>query len=170
MKKSLYHITNEFIEIRDALTDGELTPELEQALEINEKELSNKAVNYSFIIKDFENRVSAIDAEIKRLQALKKTATNAVDRLKKNVAGAMETFGVEKIEHDLMTLSLRKSQSVQIADDLKPEHHHLSDDWSEFIVTKTTHSFDKTALKNALKSGRQFDGIELVENKSLQIK
>lgn len=169
MKKSLYHITNEFIEIRDALTDGELTPELEQALEINEKELSNKAVNYSFIIKDFENRVSAINEEIKRLQALKKTATNAVDRLKKNVAGAMETFGVEKIEHDLITLSLRKSQSVQIADDLVPMMHD-EPALREFTVEKTTYSFDKNALKNALKSGREFDGVQLVENKSLQIK
>lgn len=173
MKKSLYHIQTEFLLIAEALMDGELTPELESQLQINETELNNKAVNYSFIIKKFEDRAAIIDAEIKRLTALKKSATSSADRLKTNITNAMNLFGVEKIESELMTISFRKSKQCVIDDDISAER--IVSEWIDhpllpFIKTVKTYSFDKAELKNAMESGMTFDAVRMVENKSLQIK
>ena len=173
MKKSVYHIQTEFLQIAELLADGELTPELEMQLQINETELQTKAVNYSFIIKQFEDRAGNIDAEIKRLTALKKSATSNADRLKTNITNAMNLFGVEKIEHELMTISFRKSKQCVINDDVSAER--ILSEWIDhpllpFIKTVKTYSFDKTELKNAIESGMKFDGVQMVENKSLQIK
>ena len=98
MKKSLYNIEEEYLKIANQLEDGELSPELETALAINQSELQGKAVAYAYVIKDSEDTVSVIDAEIKRLQGLKKTEQNKVTRLKETISNAMELYGITEIK------------------------------------------------------------------------
>ena len=65
MKKSLYNIEKEYLDIANQLEDGELSEELEQALTINQAELQGKAVAYAYVIKESDDTVSAIDAELR---------------------------------------------------------------------------------------------------------
>ena len=53
MNKSLFQIEQEYQLLTDQLieSEGELTPELEQALDIAQTELQTKGVAYSYIIK-----------------------------------------------------------------------------------------------------------------------
>ena len=100
---SLYDLSQEQLDIERALEDagGELTPELEEALGNNAEALSHKIDSYSAILRKNEYMNEAIDAEIKRLQALKKTNANKVKSLKSYIGYVMGTFGITKIDGNL---------------------------------------------------------------------
>ncbi len=164
MKLSLYQIENSYLEIAQQLLDngGEATPELEEALAITEKDLQTKGVNYGFIIKQMDAECDIIDSEIKRLQGLKKSRTNAIERLKSGISQAMELFGIEEIKCPTLKLNFRKSETVEIIEKDKID--------KKFIKIVTTESIDKIAIKDAIKAGETVAGAWIQQNKNIQIK
>ena len=157
---NLYNIKSEYLAIAQELTEGELTPELEQALMITEANLQEKAINYGYVIKNFESEVDIIDEEIKRLNALKKARINAVEKLKNNISDAMQLFGILEVKAPTFKMNFRKSESVEIYEGLD----------KEFILEKVSYQPDKIAIKNAIKEGRTVNGASIVTNFNLQIK
>ena len=89
--QTLFQLTQEANEIREILWEngGELTPELEERMEQNSASLAVKTDSYGALIRSFTSAASTLDAEIKRLQALKKTADNAAESLKGRVLRSM---------------------------------------------------------------------------------
>jgi len=150
-------LINQIIEL-----DGEITPEIETALQINKEQLQSKAVDYSYVIKQLDSDCEQIDAELKRLQQLKKVRTNLAERLKDTISNAMNLYEVEKIETPLIKLSFRNSESVEITNESQLD--------ACFIVTKTVTSPDKKAIKDAIKSGVLVTGATISYNKNLQIR
>lgn len=142
--------------------EGEITSEIEKALTINKEQLQSKAVDYSYVIKQLDSDCEQIDAELKRLQQLKKVRTNLAERLKNTISNAMNLYEVEKIETPLIKLSFRNSESVEITNESQLD--------ACFIVTKTVTSPDKKAIKDAIKSGVLVEGATISYNKNLQIK
>lgn len=157
---NLYNIKSEYINIAMQLTDGELTPELEQALQITEQNLHDKAINYGYVIKTIESEVDIIDAEIKRLQELKRSRSNAVEKLKSNITEAMELFGVTEVKAPTFKLSFRKSESIECDEFVD----------SNYCTVKTSIAPDKVAIKQAIKDGKDVVGARLVVKNNLQIK
>ena len=176
MKKSLYNIEQEYLEIANQLEDGELSPELETALAINERELQGKAIAYAYVIKEAEDTVSIIDAEIKRLQGLKKTEQNKAQRLKDTIQNAMELYGITEIKTETLKLNFRRSEGVVCTFD-NPQKF---DSWwdvqksligEEFVTTVPELSKPNlTAIKKAIKEGVEVEGFEIQERYNLQIK
>jgi len=162
MKKTLFDITNEALVIYENLEEngGELTPEIEQALVINEKELQSKGIAYVELIGFTESYVSRVDEEIKRLQAIKKRNTLLVDNLKNRLLDAQQTFGDFTL--GFTTITTRKSESIEVED--------VNSLPKEYKVIKVTEQADKKALKDAIKSGKVIAGVTLVENQNLRIK
>jgi hypothetical protein len=97
MKKSLYNITKEALELASALEEGELTPELETALAINQNELQEKAINYGYAIKSLEEDVTTITEEIRRLTA-KTTVTADKIAIKKAIKQGENITGARIVE------------------------------------------------------------------------
>ena len=161
---NIYQIQNEFqLIIAEVINnEGEITPELETALTINKEQLQSKAVDYSYVIKQLDSDCEQIDAELKRLQQLKKVRTNLSERLKNTISDAMNLYEVEKIETPLIKLSFRNSESVEITNESQLDPC--------FIVTKTVSSPDKKAIKDAIKSGAFVQGATISYNKNLQIR
>ena len=157
---NLYNIKSEYLNIAAQLTEGELTPELEQALIITQENLQEKAINYGYVIKNFESEVDIIEEEIKRLNALKKARQNAVDKLKNNISDAMQLFGILEVKAPTFKMNFRKSESIEIFEGLD----------QEFITEKVSYQPDKIAIKNAIKEGITVNGAALVTNFNLQIK
>lgn len=159
---NLFNIKQEYINLVNSIIDnnGELSPELSQALAINETELKEKAINYGYVIRSFEYENDIIDAEIKRLKALKEQKEKAIQKLKDAVSDAMNLYGIEKVESPALKLSFRKSESVEISENLD----------KRFMIEKVTLQPDKVAIKEAIKKGEQVDGAVLVINQNLQIK
>jgi len=159
---NLFNIKQEYINLVNSIIDnnGELSPELSQALAINETELKEKAINYGYVIRSFEYENDIIDAEIKRLKALKEQKEKAIQKLKDAVSDAMNLYGIEKVESPALKLSFRKSESVEISENLD----------KRFMIEKVTLQPDKVAIKEAIKKGEQVEGAVLVINQNLQIK
>jgi hypothetical protein len=159
---NLFNIKQEYINLVNTIIDnnGELSPELSQALAINETELKEKAINYGYVIRSFEYENDIIDAEIKRLKALKEQKEKAIQKLKDAVSDAMNLYSIEKVESPALKLSFRKSESVEISENLD----------KRFMIEKVTLQPDKVAIKEAIKKGEQVEGAVLVINQNLQIK
>lgn len=159
---NLYEITREAQELASLLETEELTPELEAALVINQDQLQNKAGNYAKVITNIQSDSDAIDAEIKRLKAMKESKDRALNRLKEALREAMLVSGLDKIESSLFKLSLRRSEAVEVdVVDALP---------SEFINIKNVVTADKVAIKEAIKRGENVTGARIIENFNIQIK
>jgi hypothetical protein len=159
---TLFNITARAQQLALALEEGELTPELENELVINQNELQIKAENYGYAVRSLEGDVSIIDEEIKRLRALKEAKTNAIERMKGAVVNAFQIYGITEVKSPTLKLSLRRSESVDIIweDGLSKQY------WREKIVRTP----DKEVIKAAIKAGKTVEGAVIVENFSLQIK
>jgi len=161
---NIYQITGEYQNLVRILTEneGELTSELETALAINKDELQAKGVNYGFVIKTIESEIDIIDAEIKRLQGLKKVRVNATDRLKDTLTKAMELYEIDELKTPIIKINFRKSESVEITDQtqLPPE----------YIMVKMEKVPMKIEIKKALKDGVEVPGAYLSINQNIQIK
>lgn len=160
--RALYHIEQELNAINEELINagGEITPELESKLAITQEELSVKATNYGLVMLNNEADITAIDAEIKRLQALKAPLESTNKKLKEAISNAMLMYGLEKVESATLKLSFRKSEAVEVFDESK-----LNQKYFNYKPT-----VDKTAIKAALKAGEEVDGARIVTNQNLQIK
>ena len=163
MRKPLYQIESDYLAIADALEQGELTPELETALAITEQELQVKAVGYGYIIKDAEANIDAIDAEIKRLQALKKTEQTKADRMKGAISQAMQMFGIHEVKTPTLKLSFRKSSRV-----VGMSFDELPDAFVTIVPEKRTPNL--SAIGAALKEGQTVADYRIEEHLNLQIK
>jgi hypothetical protein len=159
---NLYEITNEAQYLAALLETEELTPELEAELLINQEQLQTKAINYAKVISNYQGESDAIDAEIKRLKAMKESRDKKVTWLTDSLKKAMMVSGIEKIDSPLFKLSLRRSEAVEVE---VPEA--LPVDWQ---VRKVMITADKVAIKKAIKEGYAITGARLVENFNLQIK
>ena len=164
MKKSLYNIEQEYLEIANQLEDGELSPELETALAINERELQGKAIAYAYVIKEAEDTVSIIDAEIKRLQGLKKTEQNKAQRLKDTIQNAMELYGITEIKTETLKLNFRRSEGVICTDSSVA----IPEEFATVVPESIKPNLNE--IKKAIKEGRDVTGFEIEERYSLQIK
>lgn len=166
MKKSLYNIEQEYLEITNQLEDGEATPELETALAINESELQGKSVAYIYVVKTEESDVVAIDAELKRLTALKRAKKNKIEWLKNTVHQAMNLYGINEIKTETLKINFRKSEGVVSNNDTitKP----IDDEFCTYIPEQLKPNLN--AIKAAIKEGREVEGYDLEERFNLQIK
>ena len=160
--KSLFEISKEALELASILEEEEFTPEIENALSINQEELQTKAINYAYLIKTIESDVTAIDEELKRLGAIKKAKVNAVTRFKESVLNAMQIYNIQKVETPTMKLSIRRSESTEIL------MEEMIDE--KFKKEKVTISIDKVAIKKSIKEGETVEGAIIKDNFSLQIK
>jgi hypothetical protein len=159
---NLYNLTTEAQMIASLLETEELTPELEGMLVINQQELTQKSIDYAKVIRNKEANSDAIEAEIKRLKAMKESNDRVIDRMKLAVKDAMLASGIDKIESSLFKLSLRRSEAVEVISiEQLPE---------SLVVVKKTVSADKVKIKEAIKNGIPVEGAVIVENYSLQIK
>ena len=164
MKKSLYNISEEMLELQQDLAncEGELTQELEERMAITSAELESKAIAYAAIITEMEQDVIVISDECIRMALRKKKYQRDIDRLKDTLSSAMLEFGMPKIKNPLFSLSHRKSEVTEIYDQsLIP---------SDYLEDKVTITVDKRQLKEDLKNGKVVEGARLLTKQNIQIR
>ena len=102
-----------------------------------------------------------IQAEISRLQALKKSRANIIDGMKKRLEFAMNTFEIDEIKTATNRISFRKSVSTVINDvDMLP---------GDCVIIEKK-PISATEIKKMIQNGRAIPGAELVEKRNIQIK
>jgi vacuolar-type H+-ATPase subunit D/Vma8 len=158
--KNLFNIDAELFKVYNEIENngGEMTPELEAALEITEAERLTKGEGYVYVIKQLKSQAEMIKSEIKRLQEVAKRYETSAEKLSDRLLESIVAHG--QIKTALVTISSRKSKSVSITDE-----NLLG---AEFLRIKTEPN--KTAIKEALESGQEVQGALIVENYSLSIR
>lgn len=175
--RSLFQLTTDMSAIEDALWEngGELTPELEEALTDTEQSLKAKTDSYGALIRNFDSAALMIDAEIKRLQALKKTADRASERLKGYVMNSMQANNISKLDGAYTKFSLRRSERTVTDDDLLLGPYAFA--LEAFRQTLPDYislpdlKINKTIIREMIKKeGMQLPGAALEENWSVIMK
>ena len=154
----LYEITELQVELEKE-DDAEVKRDLQELIAV---ELEKKSNNIVYALKNLEGNNAAIDMEIERLQELKKRNSKNIESIKSNVLFFMQQNEIDKIKTDLAVFSLRRSESTHIENaELIP---------AEYVTIKQTFTPDKTAIKKAIKEGKNVPGAVVIENLNLQIK
>lgn len=161
---TLYELNGEFQNCLESAIDqetGEIkNNELLPLLNNLQIALAEKAQNIVYVLTALANRTEAIEKEITRLQTRKKIADNNYKALKEYLANNIPQGQI--IETDLMKISWRKSESVEITDITKLPH--------EYLTVKVDEKPNKDAIKAAIKAGKEVPGAELNQKQNIQIK
>ena len=122
-------------------------------------ERQDKLTNIALLYKN-------MTSDAKQLKELEKEYSDRRKRCEKTAEWCKETLARElagekfEDENKRFKISWRKSEKVEITNEkLVPD---------EFV--KQTISFDKLAMKDAMKNGNVIEGVQLVETQSIQIK
>ena len=113
---SLFEISEIMDQITNHLIDtgGELTEEVEELLIITQEELKSKSSDYAYMIHSLEYDNTIVDQEIKRLNQIKKTRQNVIQRLKMTLSAALIRFEVDEIKTPTLKINFRRSQTLEI--------------------------------------------------------
>lgn len=122
---NIYEISQEllaiFAEVEE--NEGELTPELEEKLNITQDNLKDKLKSYSDFVKSLQGDILLIKKEKDRLNALQKSKEATIQRLEKVMLEAVELFGAETksggkyIDFGTGKVSVRNSQVLEVDDE-----------------------------------------------------
>lgn len=159
---NLYELTTEFLQLLSMAEDPDVDPQaIEDTMEGLDFEIEVKADGYAKVIKQLTANADACATEIKRLQEKKKAYENNVERIKKNLEGAMITMGKTKFKTDLFSFGIQKNPASLVIDneEMVPP---------EFLVIKQ--EVNKSALKDAIKDGQTFEFAHLEQTESLRIR
>lgn len=170
MSKSIFEIDKELYALYDEIEEanGEITPEIEEKLELNSQEMTNKVKSITNYINKLKADLLAIKSETDRLAKLKKSKENIIAGLTKLVLFAINKYGTEdkkgKKWFDWGTgrVGIRKSTSVEL-DDKKIENllDVLKTTVVNGIYTNTLHqssNIDSQSLLDAAIHNAQIEG------------
>ncbi len=163
---NLYSIEQEFVQLAERIIEagGEVDEQIETALAINKENLEVKSAKYCYVVKDWQNDIKNIDAEIERLTSLKNNREKAIENLKDKVKNAMLLYGIKSIKSQNISLNLTPSKAVIIEDADEIPAKYIKK------TTKVTETISKTDIKKDLEAGLEVAGARLQENNNLQIK
>ena len=170
MGKSIFKIYKELYALYDEIEEagGEITPEIEEKLELNGQEMTNKVKSITNYINKLKADILAIKSETDRLAKLKKSKENTIKGLTNIVLFAIKKYGTEDkkgkkwIDWGTGKVSIRKSESIEI-DDKKVENliDVLKTTIINGIYTNTLHqssSIDSQSILDAAIHNAQIEG------------
>lgn len=132
------------------------TPEALDALKLERDE---KVDSCLMVMRQYDTDAVAIDAEIKRLTALKKTYQSRAEWLKGYVQSCLNG---EKFKSDKFNVSYRNTKAANITD------------WTqipaEYYKDRTDKDISKAKILDVLKNGGSVPGAELEERVSMVVK
>ena len=123
-------------------------------------EREEKIESCLLFVKNQEAEAKALKEEAEKLLARAKTCTNNAVRCKDYVQHALEGA---KFKTSKVAVSYRLTKSVEVTCNLETLP-------VEYKNIKVDIKPNKVALKKALEAGETFEGVELVESQSMQIK
>lgn len=125
--------------------------------------VNDKAGAVAAVCKNLGATTYALDAEIRRLQQIKKTADNRLEWLKGYTIHQMQRMEVEELRSGVHTLKLRQNPpSVVIEDEAALP--------AKYIRIVQEQKIDKAGIKDALKAGEHVHGAHLERGIRLEVK
>ena len=167
IQQDLYAIFNSIEE-----NEGEITPELEEALTIKREEFSTKIQGYVAYIKQLELDNKGIKEEIARLKDLQKSKEKTIDNLKKIMAMAINSFGdtnksgTKFLDYGTGKVSIRKSDSIEVDEEGTKQfvnRFFRYFNWLHFTNTADQQELDVKDVIDFCNKNKQDDEEDIVE-------
>lgn len=160
MGKNLFNIDADIFQLHQQIEEngGELTPELEELLNITEHDRESKCEGYVYVIRELKSRSQFIKDEAKRLLDAARTYDKSIERLENSLLQSIVQLG--NIKTNFVSISTRRNKSVEIDSDVE----------LPLAYQRVKVEANKTAIKEALESGIDVPGARIVENYSLLIR
>lgn len=160
---TLYKLTENYNNIL-ALVGDESIPDYEiaDALKVLDADIETKCSNGIGLLQQIKAYESAVDAEIKRLQSVKKMFAGRVKTIEKIYVDGLTA--IDKAETGIMTerglMKVKKNPPAVIIDDVAKIP-------TQYMRQKVEIAPDKAAIKAALKSGEIIEGAHIEQGVSL---
>ena len=163
---NIYELTQDYLRLLEMAEDPELDPEvIADTFEGIEGELEIKAENYAKVMKNLEGDIAALKAEEERLAKKRKAIENNIKRMKGTLQEAMELTGKTKFKTELFSFGIQKNTPSVVID--AADIRDIPEDYLKFKEPEV----DKTAIKNAINAGVDFEGLAHLEvSQSLRIR
>ena len=152
---TLYEIDQRIMECWDPET-GEILDE--QRLDELQIARDTKIENIALWIKNLKSDKEALKAEKESFAQRQKAAENKIESLTRYLEAALNG---EKFKTPKVAITYRKSEQIVITDGVQ-----LDDQYLRYKAPEP----DKTAIKEAIKSGVEIDGVSLETRMNMQIK
>ena len=165
---TLYEIDRKVEEICSRINPE--TGEIEfdpQELEELAMERETKCENIALLIKNYKSDVVALKTEADALTARKKIIENKIARLENYLSNALK---FEKFSTPKCVVSFRKSEKTVIQDEERFFEWAKNNAHEDFINREVKETPDKRKIKEAIEKGEEIEFVQIVENKSIQIK
>ena len=162
---SLYHMTEEYRQALQELSDADLPDEVvRDTLEALEGELIQKGQAVAAFVLNLEAEVDAVKAVEKRISERRKALERRAESMREYLRSNMEKAGISEIKagDGSFTAKLAKGRPSVVIDD-----ESLIPDDSEFV--RWLRCVSKTAIGEALKSGQEVPGAHIEIRPSLRI-
>jgi ferredoxin-NADP reductase len=165
MSLSLYEINAEYqamleqVNFEAADNDGLVADELWDALNDLEMSRETKICNTARYIKNLRAEAAAIEAEEKALYERRKAALRTAERLETTLSNILAG---EKFSDATVAVSWRKSEAVVCT--------RQAEAMDDYVRIKTTIDWDKAAIKEALKAGKEIDFAKIETRNNISIK
>lgn len=171
---SIFNIQQNLYAIFDSIeeNEGEITPELEEALTIKREEFSTKIQGYVAYIKQLELDNKGIKEEIARLKDLQKSKEKIIDNLKKIMAMAIDAFGdtnksgTKFLDYGTGKVSIRKSDSIEVDEEGTKQfvnRFFRYFNWLHFTNTADQQELDVKDVIDFCNKNKQDDEEDIVE-------
>lgn len=162
-KKSLVALAKESAEIERIIieSDGELTPELEAALSVNNINLPDKVEGYHNILQRVEMMAEHYKRQAEFFLKLKKSCENFENTLRENLKAAMQILGTDEINGNSVTYKLVNSNPKLLIENESQLPFEYKKDVVETVI-------DNKKIKEHLVAGLPVDGARLEQTVALK--
>ena len=162
----IYEIAQDYRYLQEMAENDEVDQQMvADTLEAVDGEFEYKAESCAKVTKNLEGNIPAINAEIERLMKRRKTIENNIKCIKKALQEAMELTGKTKFKTDLFSFGIQKNAPSVVID--AADIRDIPEDYLKFKEPEV----DKTAIKNAINAGVDFEGLAHLEvSQSLRIR
>jgi hypothetical protein len=160
---NLYQIADEHSRIVEILEMDEWTPELQEELDEIVAAGDDKLKACYHVYANKRAVVDGIDAELKRIQAIKKANDNSMERLKKSIEAFMKLTGRDRFEDGVVKMILAKKTVFS--------YDSFPADFIEEVITNKEKlaEFKAWAKMNQEEAWSRY-GAEFTDDKAIQIK
>ena len=167
---TLYELMTDYKNFLTAVENGDIPEEaIADTLECIEASIDEKIDNIACMLKSLEADEQAIKVEEDRLVARRKVKANMRERIKTYLTDMLLAMGKTEFESPRNKITFRKSPGKVVLDDEKAfiEWASVNDD---SLLTYGKPTVNKTAIKEAIESGKEINGAKIVVSQNMQLK
>lgn len=156
-------IIKSLIDKKGVIQDSELYDSIMSVISVDKQSFPDRLNALRAVMLKYSSKHDSLKKEKKRLNDDQKIALERADKIKEIIGIFFKASNLEKLDTGICKFGFRKSSSIEVKD--------VSTLPVEFTRTKpAVVEADKTALKKALKSGQEFDGVTVIEKKNISMK